>query len=394
MENKKVVFVLNEYNGHGGAQRVAAILSEEFIKDGHEVSILSINESKDEDSYFTNEIPVTVLHEDNYRAGLPKELSSNLKAFRLNTVMKEVIRRKQLEKRRKDVKKYFEQFGDSDVFVIVVQVWGMQWLEEVLYKKNIHIIGQSHESYAAGRFTKRYKNILKYYRQVSKFLLLTQKDEESFQNEGFQNTGMIYNPTPFRDQVDPEKLFSNKVLVSSGRLVEGKGFDVLIEAISLIKEELGEWKLHIYGDGPERESLENLIKILELEDHVFLKGQTNNIEESLKKSSIFVLTSKAEGLPMSLIEAHSCGLPCISTDCAPGIREIIIDYKTGYITPVDDAHLISRHILRLIQNPDVFNQFSKEAFQSSLKFDRSVIKKQWYELFEEVGGYKNDTINQ
>lgn len=89
---------------------------------------------------------------------------------------------------------------------------------------------------------------------------------------------------------------------------------------------------------------------------------------------------------MSLIEAQSCGLPCISSDCAPGIREIVEEYQNGFITPVGDTQLLSRHIKRLAQNPELFYAFSENAYNSSVKFDRQVIKNEWYDLFEELGG--------
>ena len=386
MHSRNIVFLINEYNNHGGAQRVASILTEEFRADGHNVSILSINEQKDVPSYFSEEVPVKVLHPDGYRAPLPIEISSNLKAFRILKVMKELNRRRLLKKKRDEVVRFFDAYGEEEVFVIAIQVYGMQWIRPLLYKPNVKIIGQSHESVQASRGSKRYKRILSHYRQVSKFLLLTQKDADHFQELGFTNTGVMYNPTPFRQLNTPDVLYSKKKIISSGRLVEDKGFDVLIEAFTKVAAALPEWTLHIYGDGPAEKSLKSLIRIFGMEDRIFLEGQTEDIQSVLSESSFFVLSSKAEGLPMSLIEAQSCGLPCISTDCAPGIREILNEYEDSFITPVGDVELLSRYIKRLAQNPEVFYLFSEHAFENSMKFDRTTIKNEWYELFAELGG--------
>ncbi|QUW21218.1 glycosyltransferase [Sporosarcina sp. Marseille-Q4063] len=386
MKSKNIVFLLNEYNGHGGAQRVASILADEFIKDGNNVSVLSINEQKDAPSYFSEDIPVKVLHRDGYRAPNPIEISSNFKALKFGKVGAELKRRYLLKKKKTEVQEYFDVYGEQTVFLIAIQVYGMQWIEPLLFKQNIKIIGQSHESVAASRGSRRYKNIYKHYRQVSKFLLLTQKDADYFERAGFINTAVLHNPSPFRAQVAPTKLYSNKTVVSSGRLVDGKGFDILIEAFTKIAEDIPDWKLHIYGEGPAKKSLKNLINIYDMEDRIVLKGQTENIQSALTQSSFFVLSSKAEGLPMSLIEAQSCGLPCISTDCAPGIREILDEYKNGYIAPVDDVPLIARHIRRLAQNPEIFESFSHDAYTNSAKFEKNFIKNQWYDLFEELGG--------
>lgn len=389
MERKNIVFLINEFNDHGGAQRVASILTEGFMADGHNVSILSVNKQKKAPSYFAEDVPITLIHKDNYRPPAPIELSSNLKQRRLLKVSKELNRRYRLQKQRNEVKKFFGALGDEEVFVIAVQVYGMQWVMPVLYKENIKIIGQSHESVAAAKNSQRYKRILSNYRQVSKFLLLTQKDEEHFKEAGFTNTGVMYNPSPFRHLTPPEVLYQHKKIVSSGRLVAGKGFDVLIESFASVAEQIPGWTLHIYGEGPAEESLQNLIRIFDLEERVFLEGQTEDIEASLREASFFVLSSKAEGLPMSLIEAQSCGLPCVSTDCAPGIREILTEYEDSLIAPVGDIHLLGRHMKRLADHPELFCAYSSKAYENSLKFDKKVIKQQWYDLFEELGGGQN-----
>lgn len=386
MQSKNIVFVINEYNNHGGAQRVASILTDQFKADGHNVAILSINEQKNVPSYFDSETPVKVLHRDNYRPPSDIELSSNLKQMKFMKVSKELKRRRRLVQQRKEVKEFFEAYGDEEVFVIVIQVYGMQWLLPILYKPNIKIIGQSHESVKAAQSSKRYKRILSQYRQVSKFLLLTHNDAEHFEQQGFMNTGVMYNPSPFRQLTDPADLYRKKKIVSSGRLIPDKGFDVLIEAFAKAAADLPDWTLHIYGDGPAEKSLQNLIRIFELEDRVFLEGQTEDMEAALMDSSFFVLSSKAEGLPMSLIEAQSCGLPCISTDCAPGIREIVEEYENGLIAPVGDVHLLARHMKKLAKDQDLFVAYSKNAYESSMKFDKKVITQEWYELFEELGG--------
>ncbi|WP_404329929.1 glycosyltransferase family 4 protein [Mesobacillus maritimus] len=386
MPNRNIVFVLNEYNGHGGAQRVASILADEFVQDGHNVAVLSINEQQNQPSYFSDKVKVHVLHKDGYRAPIAKEISSNLKALKLKAVLAELKRRTQLKKRRKDVEKIFSTYGDSEVFVIVIQVWGMQWIEPLLYRPNIKIIGQSHESHIASKGSHRYKRLLKYYRQVSKFLLLSKKDAEHFENQGFINTDVMYNPSPFREYTPPNELYSNKKIVSTGRLIEDKGFDVLIEAFAKVAPDIPEWSLHIYGEGPAKKQLQSLIKALGMEQRIVLEGPTSEVKSILRNSSFFVLTSKAEGLPMSLIEAQSCGLPCISTDCAPGIREIVNEYNNGYIAPIGDVPVISRQIKRIASDPNLFNSLSINAFNDSAKFEKEEIKNQWYSLFEELGG--------
>ncbi|MGM8366150.1 glycosyltransferase family 4 protein [Virgibacillus sp. W0181] len=386
MKNRNIVFVLNEYNDYGGAQRVTATLANEFIRDNHNVFILSINENKQKGSYFSENVKVHVLHSDGYRAPGETAIMPNFKKGKMKKVFVEWKRRSQLKKKRQEVINLFKKkLGNEEVFVIVIQVWGMQWIEPLLYKQNIKIIGQSHESVSASKGTHRYKRILKYYRQVTKFLLLTKNDAEYFKELGFTNTGVVHNPSSFRIHTDALSLYSNKKIVSTGRLIEDKGFDVLIESFARIASNIPGWELYIYGEGPEKKTLQTLINALGMQDRIQLKGQSNNIENVLRSASFFVLSSRAEGLPMSLIEAKSCGLPCISTDCAPGIREIIEEYKDGLIAPVDDIPVLSRHMRRLAQNQNLFTSFSQNAYENSVKFDKGTIKQQWYDLFNVLG---------
>ena len=100
LQKKNIVFVLNEYNGHGGAQRVASILANDFVADGHNVKILSINEQQNQPSYFNDQVEVNVLHEDGYRAPMEKALFPHLKSFKFKVVSKELKRRRQLIKSR------------------------------------------------------------------------------------------------------------------------------------------------------------------------------------------------------------------------------------------------------------------------------------------------------
>ena len=387
MQKKNIVFVLNEFNGHGGAQRVASILVDDFVADGHNVKILSINEQLNQPSYFNDQVEVTVLHEDNYRAPMEKALFPNLKSLKFNVVSKELKRRAQLKKSRAKVEKFFDQFGEEMVYVIVIQVWGMQWLENLLYKKNIKIIGQSHESFEAAFNSHRFKRIQKYYIQTAKFLLLTEKDADRFKHLGFNNVGVMHNPTTYRKQQDARQLWENKTFVSIGRLIEDKGNDLLIEAFNKVKDQLPGWKLDIYGDGEDYKHLKLLIDIYDLHDRVFLKGRTENALEVYEQASILLLGSKAEGLPMTLIEAQSCSLPCISTDCAPGIKEIISEYETGLLATVGDADQFSRHMVRLAKDFTKFEAYSTNAYMESQKFERNYIKQQWYSLFDEVGAH-------
>ena len=92
----------------------------------------------------------------------------------------------------------------------------------------------------------------------------------------------------------------------------------------------------ILGEGSERKELEQLIKDLDLAKDVLLPGFLPNPYAYMRRCSLFILSSKYEGLPTVLVEALYCGIPVISTDCPSGPREILADGKYGILVPVGD----------------------------------------------------------
>lgn len=107
-------------------------------------------------------------------------------------------------------------------------------------------------------------------------------------------------------------------VVSIGRLVKEKGYRNLILSFVKIHEEFPDKKLYIYGDGPEKNDLEKLISENSAEEYIFLPGKTNDVSSILKRCKLFVLSSKFEGIPNTLLEAMSNGIPVVATDCYPG----------------------------------------------------------------------------
>jgi glycosyltransferase involved in cell wall biosynthesis len=98
------------------------------------------------------------------------------------------------------------------------------------------------------------------------------------------------------------------------------------------------------GEGKERPLLEELIKKLGLEHDVSLPGFVMNPYAYMARASLFVLSSRWEGLPTVLIEALCCGTPVVSTDCPSGPREILKDGQYGQLVPVGDVDELARAI--------------------------------------------------
>ena len=129
------------------------------------------------------------------------------------------------------------------------------------------------------------------------------------------------------------------VLITTARFAPQKDHLLLLEALTKVE---GDWRLLLVGDGPTRPHVEQAVKELGLAHRIEFLGLRNDIAQLMANADVFVLPSKWEGLPLSILEAMRAGLPVIATDTG-GVCEAVTDGVTGYLTaPGDAAHLSSR----------------------------------------------------
>lgn len=139
------------------------------------------------------------------------------------------------------------------------------------------------------------------------------------------------------------------VVLAIGRLTDQKAFDVLIRAFSFVRK-IRSVRLMILGEGENRLALEDLIRQLGLEQDVTLMGFVQNPYPFIAHASLFVLSSRWEGLPTVLVEALRLGTPVIATDCPGGSREILKDGQYGKLVPVDEPLLLAEAIERSLDD--------------------------------------------
>ncbi len=133
------------------------------------------------------------------------------------------------------------------------------------------------------------------------------------------------------------------VVLSLGRLVPQKDFGTLIESFARVRRTRSA-RLMILGEGRERERLEASIQRLGLHNDVQLPGWVVNPYPFIRRSDVFVLSSKWEGLPTVLIEALFCGVPVVSTDCPSGPREILDNGRYGRLVPIGHVEALAGSI--------------------------------------------------
>lgn len=216
-------------------------------------------------------------------------------------------------------------------------------------------------------------------------VVLSKKALDFYTKKRKINNYLIYNPVdPVIDQYIKEyNKYSDKI-ISVGRLVKVKNYEAVIDiAKSLI--DMG-WKgsWDIYGDGPEREHLECLIKEYGLEHVVNLMGNSNNIYNVYNNYSMLVLTSNYEGFPMVLIEGSAMGLPLVSFDIETGPNEIISNGKNGFLLNPGDLDGMVEKIFLLSNDLSLRKRMSTESISIASNFTIQQIVNKWRNLFDEI----------
>lgn len=176
----------------------------------------------------------------------------------------------------------------------------------------------------------------------------------------------------------------NKVCLAVGRLTYQKGFDSLVKIWSIVHKRFPDWQLHIYGSGELQENLYSLIGELRLNEVVRIFSPTRNIGEVYIGSSLLLMSSHYEGLPMVLLEAFSYGLPVVSFACKCGPKDLIEDGVNGFLVAEGDIESFADRVSIILSNDSLRKQMGQAAYQSSLNYTEDKIMSQWIHLFESL----------
>jgi glycosyltransferase involved in cell wall biosynthesis len=171
-----------------------------------------------------------------------------------------------------------------------------------------------------------------------------------------------------------------KTIVGVGRLVPQKGFDLLIAAFHQIAGTHPDWRLIIWGDGPERNALLNLRDKLGLQDRVSLPGVSRRPAQWIETAEVFALSSRHEGWGIVLMEAMAAGLAVTAFDCDFGPREMITHEEDGLLLPNGDVDALAATLARLVEDSTLRQKLGEAAAISSKRFASDRIMELWDEV--------------
>lgn len=318
---KKVAFVILSLYG-GGAERVVSVLSNALVEDG--VSVALVLYGRKEVEYpIDPRVQIEVLNSHEGKNPLLKHLGY---IHEIEVALDKI---------------------QPDVVI--------PFLAEPVFHTYYATRGKRYQVFATVRNNPRQYPSQKWLRMLTNHCtrkmdgIIFQTEEQTKYFPRAKKSFVLHNP------VNPDMLATSyqyrdsvKCIATFGRLSKQKNHSLLINAFYELVDKYPEIILKIYGDGEERENLQNLIEEKNLVDRVQLMGNTKDVKGKMQESDIFVLSSDFEGLPNALIEAMAMGIPCVSTACPTGPRDLIVNGKNGLLLPCGDTKAMRDAIEQMI----------------------------------------------
>ncbi|WP_225357829.1 glycosyltransferase [Ligilactobacillus salivarius] len=219
-----------------------------------------------------------------------------------------------------------------------------------------------------------------YLPNLDEYVVLNEITKEKIDaNFGIDST-VIYNPKSY---VSKEKSdMESKVFLAAGRMVYAKGFDTLVEAFRIFAQRNSDWKLLLVGDGEELPTIKNKIKKYGLEKRIYTPGKTSDIKEYFLQSSVLLLPSRWEGMPMIVLESLEMGCPIVAFDI-DAMRPLVTNGMEGLIVKEkQDANAYAQAMLKIAESEDLRKQMHQASIKKANRFSVDKIMNEWEKLFK------------
>lgn len=364
---RDIFIVCNNFEELGGLQRWVHHAGHLFAERGHRVHVIGVTHASDPHDY-GRDLPydLAVLHS----SPVPR------RGRGLRGLYRRAVQRRGAAR----LSPLFRAAPPGSV-IIVAQVWAMEWVA-LADTAGLPVIGMSHESYQATKGSSRYARVKRYFADVHRFLVLSTEDADAWARDQMSNADVMPNPLHVTPSRYPD--LSAPVVELLGRLSFEKGQDMMLEAWAEVTGRFPDWRLRLYGSGPDEEALRRQAGELGISGTVEFRGTTADVEGALNEASIFALPSRVEGFPMSVMEAMAYGLPTVAFDCAPGVRELITDESDGLLVQPGNTTEFAEALARLMSDEGLRAKLGRQARTSVRRFSADVVMDRWERMFDLV----------
>lgn len=393
---KKVIFRSGSLR-MGGLERVLIEVLQTIDREKFDIYLV-IDDDCGEENIFEKDIPKDIKYFFLKSEEMIRE-TEKYKARKKN-IMYKLMYNLMMEKENrimyKNMQQILKELGEIDV-IVDFDAGASKYIEKLDIKKKIVWIHNSIPNLKKkGSKIKRFgKRLEKYDRVIAICDEMKEEIENIYPNLNGK-VSRIYNPFNFErieklmndeSELTTEqiKMLNEDYCIAIARLDNvQKDFLTLVRAYKNVKDSGIQDKLYIIGDGPSKEEIINEIKKLNLEENIKLVGLSKNPYVWLKKSKLFVHSSKYEGLPTVLIEALICNKMIISSNCPTGPKEILKGESCGKLFKVGDTEELGNYLVEFLSSEENREKYEKNVVIRKEEFNKNKVIKEYEKLIEEI----------
>lgn len=350
----KLLFVIRDAHGWAGTERVLNLVSN-ALSDRHEVEILSLS---------------------------PRPLGS------IGYRYKEAIKRSYFPVSPGAIGAVASNFslatfiGKRDYNAVVLA--GIGEIKYFLLATLLHhtkIVAWEHfnAAYTHKRFNRKFAA-----RYCDAIIVLTSQDLADWKQLLSPKAKIVHIPNPVSSFPKHAAALTSRRILALGRLEEQKRFDLLLDAYAIFSRTHQDWMLRIRGSGSKEKELRSKVISLGLEERVEILDPTADVDAEYSDASLYAMSSKFEGFPMTLLEAMAYGVPCVSFACPNGPSEIIHDGEDGYLVRQGDVAALASRMSQVADDENLRRRMGEKARENIGRYDISRITDLWAAFFEEL----------
>ncbi|MFV0434108.1 MAG: glycosyltransferase [Leucobacter sp.] len=364
--NRRVCFVINQLGGigSGGSDRVVSVLANELDARGWSVDICALTDDR------------TIARE--LKPGIRTRFIKPIRVpFRPLQILLRMLKGTRL------VAAYRREHPEALIVSFIAWVNICATIGSLGYSGGLVLSERTDPATEPGSAVARKVRDLCY--QRADRLVFQTPDAMRYFNSTIQSRGrVIGNPVSGGlPQWQPKP--GARTIVAASRLEVQKNIPLLLKAFERFRQAHPDYRLIVFGEGKQRTAMEQLLQSLRIADAVDLPGHASDLHDRLKTGTMFVMSSDYEGMPNSLLEAMSMGMPVISTDCpVGGPRMLITDNENGILTPVGDVEALSNAMDKLATDPELANHMAQRASETGTAYDLRNIASEWEIVLSEL----------
>lgn len=352
-----VVFFINSLYNAGGTERISTLLANKMVSDGYNVSFIVI-----------------------YNGGVPFfSLSEKIQIHYLNNRGKGSIYLHYLQYLylyRKMIKRI-----KPDYIIDVCSAMSLITIPATIGLK-VSVISWEHFN-ANVDWNPITSRLARYMaaKLANKIVVLTNDDKSIFERK-YKASNVVCIPNAVTIEVSKPSMLVEKKVLAIGRFTRQKGFDMLLQAWGLVKCKEYGWVLQIVGQGELKDELIEIAQRLKIMDTVTFNEPIQDVRLYYEMSSIYVMSSRFEGLPLVLLEALAMGLPIISFNCETGPKDLVDDGITGVLVEPNNVTQLALEIDSLAMDRERREMYSTNALKKSCDYKMDSIIEKWKKIIK------------